>query len=92
MPATPPIRCGPIRCPARRHGRVPTIQRRHRIVDAADDRVILEVDFPSDVEAGRVAAIALAALLMQDPAFMKEFAAAKSELRSALGNWSIRLA
>jgi acid phosphatase (class A) len=50
-----------------------------------DDRVILGVHFPSDVEAGRLAATALAAVLMQDSAFIKEFAAAKSELRQALG-------
>jgi len=50
-----------------------------------DDRVILGVHFPSDVEAGRLAATALAAVLMQDAAFMKEFAAARSELRQALG-------
>jgi acid phosphatase (class A) len=50
-----------------------------------DDRVILGVHFPSDVEAGRFAATALAAALMQDPAFLREFAEAKSELRHALG-------
>src|SRR3984957_14900030 len=50
-----------------------------------DDRVILGVHFPSDVEAGRLAATALAAGLPQDPAFTKEFAAATSELRKALG-------
>jgi acid phosphatase (class A) len=50
-----------------------------------DDRVILGVHFPSDVEAGRNAATALAAVLMQDAAFLKEFAAAKVELRGALG-------
>jgi acid phosphatase (class A) len=50
-----------------------------------DDRVILGVHFPSDVEAGRLAATALAAALMQDPAFMKDFAEAKAELRRALG-------
>jgi acid phosphatase (class A) len=44
-----------------------------------DDRVILGVHFTSDVEAGRFAATALAAALMQDAAFMKVFAAAKSE-------------
>jgi acid phosphatase (class A) len=49
-----------------------------------DDRVILGVHFPSDVEAGRNAATALAAVLMQDAAFLKEFAAAKAELRRAL--------
>lgn len=50
-----------------------------------DDRVILGVHFPSDVEAGRLAATALAAVLMQDAAFMREFGEAKSELRHALG-------
>lgn len=50
-----------------------------------DDRVILGVHFPTDVEAGRFAATALATALMQDPAFQREFAAAKSELRLALG-------
>lgn len=50
-----------------------------------DDRVILGVHFPSDVEAGRLAATALAAALMRDPAFMKDFDEAKAELRQALG-------
>jgi acid phosphatase (class A) len=50
-----------------------------------DDRVILGVHFPSDIEAGRLAATALATALMQDPAFLKELAEAKSELRRALG-------
>jgi acid phosphatase (class A) len=50
-----------------------------------DDRVILGVHFPSDVEAGRLAATALATALMQDPAFLKDFAEAKAELRRALG-------
>jgi hypothetical protein len=57
-----------------------------------DDRVILGVHFPSDVEAGRLAATALAAALMQDPAFMKDFAEAKSQLRRARGLWRVRLA
>jgi acid phosphatase (class A) len=50
-----------------------------------DDRVILGVHFPSDIEAGRFAATALATALMQNPAFLKDFAEAKSELRRALG-------
>ncbi len=50
-----------------------------------DERVILGVHFPSDIEAGRFAATALATVLMQDQAFMKGFAAARSELRQALG-------
>ncbi len=46
---------------------------------------VLGVPFPSDVEAGRLAATGLAVALMQDPAFVKEFAEAKAELRHALG-------
>ena len=53
--------------------------------ELGDERVILGVHFPSDIEAGRFAATALAAALMQDAGFMKEFAAAKAELRQALG-------
>jgi acid phosphatase (class A) len=49
------------------------------------DRVILGVHFPSDIEAGRFAATAIAAVLMQDAAYMKEFTEAKAELRQALG-------
>jgi acid phosphatase (class A) len=50
-----------------------------------DNRVVLGVHFPSDVEAGRLAATAIAEALLQDAAFLKEFAAARTELRSALG-------
>jgi acid phosphatase (class A) len=49
------------------------------------DRLILGVHFPSDVQAGRLAATALAAVLMQDPVFLKDFAVAKQELRQELG-------
>jgi hypothetical protein len=37
------------------------------------------------VEAGRLAATAIADALLQDAAFMKEFSEAKLELRRALG-------
>jgi acid phosphatase (class A) len=50
-----------------------------------DDRVVLGVHFPTDVEAGRLAATALATVLMQDPVFLKEFREARLELRHALG-------
>ncbi len=50
-----------------------------------DDRVVLGVHFPSDVEAGRLAATGLAVKLMEDAAFMMEFAEAKAQLRRALG-------
>jgi acid phosphatase (class A) len=50
-----------------------------------DDRVILGVHFPTDIEGGRLAATAIAAALMENAAFRPEFAAAKAELREALG-------
>jgi acid phosphatase (class A) len=50
-----------------------------------DDRLILGVHFPTDIEAGRLAAVAVAAQLQESAAFMTEFAAAKAELRQALG-------
>ena len=50
-----------------------------------DDRVILGVHFPTDIEAGRRAATVVAAALMENAAFMAEFAAAKAELRQVLG-------
>jgi acid phosphatase (class A) len=50
-----------------------------------DSRVVLGVHYPSDVEAGRFAAIALATGLFQSPAFLQDFTEAKAELRQALG-------
>lgn len=49
-----------------------------------DDRVIAGVHFPSDVEAGRLAAIAIVTGLVQSPKFQSDFESAKAELRSAL--------
>lgn len=50
-----------------------------------ENRIVAGLHFPSDTEAGRIAAAAFAAVLFQDPAFKAEFAAAKAELRAALG-------
>ena len=50
-----------------------------------DDRVIMGIHFPTDVESGRLAASAIAATLFENQAFLAEFAQAKSELRQALG-------
>jgi acid phosphatase (class A) len=50
-----------------------------------DDRVILGVHLPTDIEAGRLAATAIAAALLENAAFMNEFAGAKVELRQAMG-------
>jgi acid phosphatase (class A) len=43
------------------------------------------VHFPTDIEAGRLAATAVAAALLENAALQAEFAAAKTELRQALG-------
>jgi acid phosphatase (class A) len=53
--------------------------------ELGDDRVVVGVHFPTDVEAGRLAATALAAALMENAVFQTELAAAKAELRQALG-------
>jgi acid phosphatase (class A) len=50
-----------------------------------DNRVVLGVHYPRDVEAGRFAAIAIATGLLQSPTFLKDFAEAKAELRAVLG-------
>jgi acid phosphatase (class A) len=49
------------------------------------NRLIAGVHFPSDIEAGRVSATAMVALMMQNPAFKADFTAARTELRIALG-------
>jgi acid phosphatase (class A) len=49
------------------------------------NRVIAGAHFPTDVEAGRTAGNAIAARMMQDIAFKKDFERAKAEVRHALG-------
>lgn len=48
-------------------------------------RIVAGVHFPSDVEAGRILASVVAALLLQEERFRADFAAARAELRTALG-------
>jgi acid phosphatase (class A) len=48
-------------------------------------RILAGVHYPSDVEAGKVAAAAIAESLFQDPQFQSDLAGAREELRSALG-------
>jgi uncharacterized membrane protein YphA (DoxX/SURF4 family) len=50
-----------------------------------DRRVLAGVHYPSDIEAGKLSAAAIAAILYQDPQFKADFAAAATELRGALG-------
>jgi acid phosphatase (class A) len=60
-----------------------------RIMARADDyafhRVVAGVHYPSDVDAGKYAGTALAAFLLASPPFQPDYAAAKQELRAALG-------
>jgi acid phosphatase (class A) len=51
-----------------------------------DSRVICGVHYPSDVEAGRLAAAGLVARLHADPAFAAAFATARSALHAAQAN------
>jgi acid phosphatase (class A) len=48
-------------------------------------RVQAGVHYPSDIEAGRLSAAAIAQNLSQDPEFQADFAAARKELRAVLG-------
>ncbi len=56
-----------------------------RTQEFAESRLVCGVHYRSDIEAGRIAGTVLAALAMNDPAFAEPFAAAKAELRAALG-------
>ena len=89
-------RAAPIRAPARlsvisRRSCSPTWCRKrarhftHAGASSGDNRVILGVHFPTDIEAGRLAGTVVAAALWENAAFVTEFAAAKAELRQALG-------
>ena len=51
--------------------------------ETGDNRVVAGVHFPSDLEAGRQAAAAIAAVLWTTPGFQKDFAAVQAELRNA---------
>jgi acid phosphatase (class A) len=53
--------------------------------DFGESRVIGGVHYPSDVEAGRIDATAMAAIMMLNPEFQTDMKAAKLELRTALG-------
>ena len=55
-----------------------------RAGDYAHNRVIGGVHYTSDIEAGRIAGTAIAALLFASPTFQHDFAAARVELRAAL--------
>jgi acid phosphatase (class A) len=49
------------------------------------NRIVAGDHFPSDIEAGRIAATLMAVVFMQNDKFLKDSAEAKTELRSVLG-------
>jgi acid phosphatase (class A) len=56
-----------------------------RSAEFSANRIVLGVHYPSDIEAGRIAATVMAAALFQNPVFMTELANARAELRTVLG-------
>jgi acid phosphatase (class A) len=56
-----------------------------RGAEYAHNRVVAGVHFPTDVEAGRIAASVIDNTLMHNPRFEADFAQAKTEVRAALG-------
>ncbi len=64
-------------------------ERRGVIMDRAwtyaENRLVAGMHFSSDIEMGRIAGSVIAAFAMQQPQFMADYAAARVELRSALG-------
>jgi len=51
----------------------------------AQNRLVGGMHYRSDIEAGRISGTVIAALLLKDKEFLKDFAAAKAELRTVLG-------
>lgn len=56
-----------------------------RAWEYGENRIILGIHFPSDIEAGRINATAMIAVMMQNPAFRTDLAAARTEVRGVLG-------
>jgi acid phosphatase (class A) len=56
-----------------------------RAADFDHSRLVVGAHFPTDLDAGRVAGTIAAALMMQNAAFQRDYAAARVQLRAALG-------
>lgn len=56
-----------------------------RAWEFGENRIVLGLHFPSDIEAGRLNATAMIAVMMQNPAFKADLAAARTEVRGVLG-------
>jgi acid phosphatase (class A) len=57
----------------------------NRSAEFVHNRVVLGVHYPSDITASQMGATALAAAFFDTPAFVKEYDAARDELRKVLG-------
>lgn len=51
----------------------------------AENRLIAGIHFPSDVEMGRISGTVIAGFALRQPQFLADYAAARTELRTALG-------
>ena len=56
-----------------------------RAAEFGHSRIVCGVHYPTDIEAGRISATAIAATLMSNPVFKSEFGSARAEIRKALG-------
>jgi acid phosphatase (class A) len=55
-----------------------------RAEEYEESRIIGGMHSPNDLAGGRLAGTAMAAVMLADPAFMTDYAAAKAELRKVL--------
>jgi acid phosphatase (class A) len=56
-----------------------------RAAEFAHNRIVCGVHYASDVEAGKISAFTIGAMLLRDPAFQAKFMPARAEVRVALG-------
>jgi acid phosphatase (class A) len=56
-----------------------------RAAEFAHNRIVCGVHYASDVDAGKISAFTIGAMLLREPAFQAQFAPAKAELRAVMG-------